>query len=677
MNLTFNANNRILPLFNSIEFISAKQIKRVVSIALPFLALYQPLGMISSVLLGAYKAKVSYENDNLEELTLTVCSVALSILLPRFGMALTHAFELGNQAVEILSTRNAKMLPKMVGNVVFIASILYATPAMIAISLLAQAAFELYEARQEWQSGNIPETIAKVALALIRTSQAMPEMKTTYRNWFGKKVTRQVLEQLVKQKHSQSEDLVLLQMPESGIFPAWFIERPRIDIDKILAEHDYSSNLEGLDFDFETYRTYNFSKLHFKNCSFNYTTAENCQFEGTTFDHCNMDNFKAIRCLFSNAVFSNSSLSNALLYTNTIQNSQFIACDMTKTCLNDSTINSSKIDHCTLKETNFLGMQIQNSTVSDCDLTDTLLGHAKTKLIFVNCTENKFTRPVIALAWNFKDNQRFAGLIKNALEDQNAIPLLFEYEQEEINTATLDAEVKSLLAQIQNVPQDSILSISDELVKRTQPNTQMEKLKAKAEELFSDSHGIIFPGGYDVQPELYGQMEAPNTFPDDDYRRSVTEIAAIRKAYEQKMPLLGICRGSQIVNIRNGGDLHQHVEEHSGTEHMLSVDPQAGAAAEKMREIMGNDTVVGRSMHHQANNRIGKGLHRVIHHEGATEALLSDDGNVILTQFHPETYLHDFGDPDPALKANENIFRYFLSKADQRRLQSQISKAFF
>lgn len=78
---------------------------------------------------------------------------------------------------------------------------------------------------------------------------------------------------------------------------------------------------------------------------------------------------------------------------------------------------------------------------------------------------------------------------------------------------------------------------------------------------------LVFTGGADVSPHLYGERPHPRTSSNND--RDIKEIAAYRKALCLGMPMVGICRGSQFLNVMNGGKIYQHQMEHAGPNHTI------------------------------------------------------------------------------------------------------------
>ncbi len=128
--------------------------------------------------------------------------------------------------------------------------------------------------------------------------------------------------------------------------------------------------------------------------------------------------------------------------------------------------------------------------------------------------------------------------------------------------------------------------------------------------------GLILAGGADIDPASYGAERHPSTngtVPE----RDAFEIALARAATELDLPLLGICRGMQLLNVARGGTLLQHLPEHLGHEHHRRVSGSfdgsdhdvrlsegslaAGAAGELLHAT--------KSHHHQGIDRVGDGLH--------------------------------------------------------------------
>ena len=144
---------------------------------------------------------------------------------------------------------------------------------------------------------------------------------------------------------------------------------------------------------------------------------------------------------------------------------------------------------------------------------------------------------------------------------------------------------------------------------------------------------LVLPGGGDVDPGLYGQANTASR--DLEPERDRAEIALLSCFTSSDRPVLGICRGLQMVNVFFGGDLVQDLPGHCqwrGLDRLhclrCSVSP--------LRELWGDSPVVN-SAHHQAAGRIGCGL-RVVQwtSDGIPEALLHRSAPIWAVQYHPE-----------------------------------------
>ena len=84
--------------------------------------------------------------------------------------------------------------------------------------------------------------------------------------------------------------------------------------------------------------------------------------------------------------------------------------------------------------------------------------------------------------------------------------------------------------------------------------------------------GLLLTGGADVGPERYGHASETDLYPPEAERDDL-ELGLLDIAAERELPVLGICRGFQLINVQAGGTLHQHVPEHAGfetpTDHLL------------------------------------------------------------------------------------------------------------
>lgn len=157
-------------------------------------------------------------------------------------------------------------------------------------------------------------------------------------------------------------------------------------------------------------------------------------------------------------------------------------------------------------------------------------------------------------------------------------------------------------------------------------------------ELLDLLDGLVFTGGPDLNPAVYGQEAHPESTGFHD-QRDRAELTLIREALRCDMPVLGICRGMQLLNVALGGDLHQHLgsDTHKGppgryTFHDVTVEPGT-----RLAEALGAGTRT-HSCHHQAPDRLGAGLRVSARAEdGTVEAVEQPAARFVLgVLWHPE-----------------------------------------
>lgn len=161
--------------------------------------------------------------------------------------------------------------------------------------------------------------------------------------------------------------------------------------------------------------------------------------------------------------------------------------------------------------------------------------------------------------------------------------------------------------------------------------------------------GLILTGGRDVDPAGYGATPHPRT-DEPDRVRDAWEFALLDAARRRAMPVLGICRGAQVINVALGGSLHQHLPDVLGHTHHQQGNAVFGTSA--VRTVPGTRlaALIGESSdaqcyHHQAIDRVGDGL--VVSardSDGVVEAVEGQPGAGVFllgVQWHPEERLDD------------------------------------
>ena len=173
--------------------------------------------------------------------------------------------------------------------------------------------------------------------------------------------------------------------------------------------------------------------------------------------------------------------------------------------------------------------------------------------------------------------------------------------------------------------------------------------------------GLLLPGGGDIDPVYYGEEMNGSDEPDRELDKAQRDILdAFVKA---KKPILGICRGMQLINIYFGGSLHQDLvtrDIHTRKNGNDSIHSVKSVEEGNLFEKFYGKTFNINSAHHQGTKKLGKGLKEVLRSEdGVCEAVIHEELPIIATQFHPERMSYKQRRDDTVV--GEEIFKYFKS----------------
>ena len=158
--------------------------------------------------------------------------------------------------------------------------------------------------------------------------------------------------------------------------------------------------------------------------------------------------------------------------------------------------------------------------------------------------------------------------------------------------------------------------------------------------------GLMMAGGGDIDPASYGAQPHPETL-DTVPERDRFEIALVRAAIERELPVLGICRGMQLINVAYGGTLLQHLPERFGHHEHLRAPGTFDGADHDVELVEGSLAALAagethhatKSHHHQGVDRLGDGLQisGSSAMDGLPEAIEMPDRRFVLgVQWHPE-----------------------------------------
>jgi putative glutamine amidotransferase len=176
----------------------------------------------------------------------------------------------------------------------------------------------------------------------------------------------------------------------------------------------------------------------------------------------------------------------------------------------------------------------------------------------------------------------------------------------------------------------------------------------RAKDYAADLDGLVLQGGADISPLAYGEQPLKPEWA-GDAARDRFEIELVRAFTGAGKPVLGICRGLQLINVALGGSLHQDIPAHRSDdydEHAHEVRLEPGSGLAKLYGDAGPRRVV--SIHHQAIKRLADGL-RIearAQDDGVIEAIRGERGSyVCAVQWHPEFHgaRDDFLDGGPLL----------------------------
>ena len=158
------------------------------------------------------------------------------------------------------------------------------------------------------------------------------------------------------------------------------------------------------------------------------------------------------------------------------------------------------------------------------------------------------------------------------------------------------------------------------------------------ESLISRLDGVCLSGGPDLDPEAYGASERHAELGPTEPSLDAFELALARAALGRGMPLLGICRGAQTLNVACGGTLHQHLPGHRQGEPGCQVSHEVEVLpGTRLAGVIGPGSVAVNSFHHQAVDRLGHGLRVCARATDGTVEGIEGPGFAIGVKWHAET----------------------------------------
>ena len=189
-------------------------------------------------------------------------------------------------------------------------------------------------------------------------------------------------------------------------------------------------------------------------------------------------------------------------------------------------------------------------------------------------------------------------------------------------------------------------------------------------DLIRDLDGLIIPGGLDLQPFYYGEKNI--ACGELDPELDGFEMGLVKAAVDAGIPILGICRGMQLINVFFGGTLYQDISCAENHRRCMNDDNVHCSRIEEgsfLDDIYYSEMICVNSAHHQGVKRLGDGLVPVQYSsDGIVEAYYHREKPIWGVQWHPERMClaNERTDTVDGL----GIFKYFISKCSDRESQA-------
>lgn len=189
-------------------------------------------------------------------------------------------------------------------------------------------------------------------------------------------------------------------------------------------------------------------------------------------------------------------------------------------------------------------------------------------------------------------------------------------------------------------------------------------------DLPSDIDGVVLAGGASVEPPRYGASIDEGLMPTMDIARDEMEFSVLDQALGKGIPVLGICRGFQVLNVYFGGTLHQALVRtgydlpHRNDLARDALVHTVTATGGRLLDILGAEPRGVNSIHKQGVRDLAPGVAATGHSEdGLIEAFEALDGQVVAVQWHPEELV----DADPAAAG---LFTDLIARIRTRQLEA-------
>lgn len=575
-----------------------------------------------------------------------VTKIAVSILLPKIHLFTVHASNLHSSFVagDALGFFHALMN---------LGLIIFGGKELLVISLLLQALKEFKTSIHFFNQSSYVEAGANLIYALLRVHSAIPHSLLLHRNWCGKEMSQADFDKLL---------LEIKEVEQDSEF---------IDFENLLIKHHFKNRISEITFRDQKIANFLFKNLVFQDVDFKNCWIDNSRFQNVEFNQCDMTSGRFIFSIFENSRFSNSMMNEVEFTWSHFFNTLFDNSDLTAATFNSTLLQECKFTLCNLMESTFFKAKVQDSIIADSNLQDALLFETKNKFSIYRGIENTITRPINCLLYRFDKRSTSAKAMDESLKDIKGLVLKIHPFPENSDLVVLEKEVKEALDLYHTRAIDDKRSILQFIVENANDFSEIGKIRAFAEEILGQINGLVIPGGDDVEPEFYGQTRIPETETYKTPYRTILEASMLFSAENKKIPVLTICRGTQVLNVAFGGTLKQDISDHWDVFHLLKITKEKAQTkiGQYVKEILKGRYIIGHSKHHQAVDEISPKFDAPLSQDDHPELLVSHMENephplFIGLQFHPEMVKFDPEKLKDFHGNNNNFFKNFLERVN-------------
>ncbi len=417
----------------------------------------------------------------------------------------------------------------------------------------------------------------------------------------------------------------------------------------------------------------------FERTIFKKTIMKFNRFKRVQFSHCDLKSARLLDNDFDEIIFDCSDLKKATFNWSKLSKTFFHDSDLTAACFNDAILADVSIISSRLSESTFFLTKVSNSRIIDSNLINTLLFETASQFLIEGGTANIITKPVIGLLYDFELEPPLTRIIYKCARKTESIVFRFQSRPRGMDMEALRGEI-SVKIQEESL-QPRVMPLPQFIIKNNHSNAEITKVKEYAKKVMQNVDGLIIGGGESLDPRFYGHKA--NSSVEQTPLRSILEFSLMEGAENTNVPTLAVCRGVQSLNVFHGGTLHQNVEKHFCMVHNLKLteDVLQTKPGQIARDILNGTEIAVYSMHFQACNEIGNGLHVAIRDYGTPELLISelkpgvDYPLFIGTQFHPEaSHMKTFVDTH---KNNHNFFEDLQKRASKKLNTAWINRLHF